>query len=183
MTEKVLKSLTEGLVANFGPLMNAELVPVASGVPKSPPALVPVMVKSKLAPALSDVEALAKPELTLLCADDKDVTETSCDPAVAEVVAVTPKALLLLLLALTVLKLSLSFTAVRAVLNSDIMNMTADNPLTLFSFLVILALMALTCGARSASTKFCANDATSTPEPALSELMIFCALALLAAAS
>jgi hypothetical protein len=32
-------------------------------------------------------------------------------------------------------------------------------------------------------TKFCANEATSTPEPALNEVMIFCALALLAAAT
>jgi hypothetical protein len=43
--------------------------------------------------------------------------------------------------------------------------------------------MAFSCGAFSASTKFCANEATSTPEPALREEMIFCALALLAAAS
>ena len=35
---------------------------------------------------------------------------------------------------------------------------------------------------RSASTRFCANDATSTPEPALIELISFCAAARLAAA-
>jgi hypothetical protein len=63
------------------------------------------------------------------------------------------------------------------------MNITADMPLTLASFLAILALIALACGAFSASTKFCANEATSTPEPALKEEIIFCALALLAAAN
>ena len=63
------------------------------------------------------------------------------------------------------------------------MNMTADMPLTLASFLAILALMAFSCGAFSASTKFCAKEATSTPDPALKEEIIFCALALLAAAS
>jgi hypothetical protein len=63
------------------------------------------------------------------------------------------------------------------------MNITADMPLTLASFFAILALMAFACGAFSASTKFCANEATSTPEPALKEEIIFCALALLAAAN
>jgi hypothetical protein len=43
--------------------------------------------------------------------------------------------------------------------------------------------MAFSWGAFSASTKFCARDATSTPDPALSDEMIFCALALLAAAN
>jgi hypothetical protein len=70
-----------------------------------------------------------------------------------------------------------------AFLSSVIMNMTADMPLTLASFLAILALMAFSCGAFSASTKFCAKDATSTPDPALKEEIIFCALALLAAAN
>ena len=42
--------------------------------------------------------------------------------------------------------------------------------------------MALACGARSASTKFCAKAETSTPDPADSEVISFCALALLAAA-
>ncbi len=106
-----------------------------------------------------------------------------CEPATAAVEAVTPKAAVLLPVAVTVLKLSLSFTAVIAVFNSDIMNMTAEMPLTLFSFLVILALIAFTFGARSASTKFCAKEATSAPEPALNDVMIFCALALLAAAN
>ena len=106
-----------------------------------------------------------------------------CEPAAAAVEAVTPKAAVLLPVAVTVLKLSLSLTAVIAVFSSDIMNMTAEMPLTLFSFLVILALIAFTFGARSASTKFCAKEATSTPEPALNDVMIFCALALLAAAN
>jgi hypothetical protein len=39
--------------------------------------------------------------------------------------------------------------------------------------LAILALMAFACGAFSASTKFCAKEATSTPEPALREEIIF----------
>ncbi len=81
------------------------------------------------------------------------------------------------------LKLSLSFTADIAVLSSDIMNMTADKPLTLLSFLAIFALIAFSCGTFSAFTKFCANEATSTPEPALKDVRIFCALALLAAAT
>jgi hypothetical protein len=34
---------------------------------------------------------------------------------------------------------------------------------------------------RSASTRFCARDATSTPDPALSDDKSFCAAALLAA--
>jgi len=80
-----------------------------------------------------------------------------------------------------VLKLSRSLTAVNAVLNSVIMNMTADKPLILFSFFEILALIAFSCGTFSAFTKFCASEATSTPEPALSDVNIFCALALLAA--
>ena len=45
---------------------------------------------------------------------------------------------------------------------------------------VILALIAFSCGMRSASTKFCANVATSTPEPAFKELMSFCAADLFA---
>ena len=49
-------------------------------------------------------------------------------------------------------------------------------------FLAIFALMAFFWGALSASTKFCAKDVTSTPEPAPSDVRIFCALALLAAA-
>jgi hypothetical protein len=48
--------------------------------------------------------------------------------------------------------------------------------------LLILALMAFCCGVLSASTKFCANDATSTPEPALSDVSSFWAAARLAAA-
>ena len=43
--------------------------------------------------------------------------------------------------------------------------------------------MAFSWGPRSVSTRFCAKEATSTPEPALSEVMSFCALALLAAAT
>ena len=59
------------------------------------------------------------------------------------------------------------------VFNSDIMNMTADKPLTLLSFFVIFELIAFSCGTFSAFTKFCAKEATSTPEPAPKELMIF----------
>jgi hypothetical protein len=94
-----------------------------------------------------------------------------------------PTALLLLFVTDKLLKLSLSFTAVIAFFNSDIMNITADMPLTLASFLAIFALIAFACGACSAETKFCAREATSTPDPALKEEIIFCALALLAAAS
>ena len=43
--------------------------------------------------------------------------------------------------------------------------------------------MAFSRGTFSAFTKLSANDATSTPEPAPKEVMIFCALALLAAAT
>jgi hypothetical protein len=43
--------------------------------------------------------------------------------------------------------------------------------------------MAFSWGARSASTKFLAKEATSTPEPADREVISFCALALLAAAT
>jgi hypothetical protein len=88
----------------------------------------------------------------------------------------------LLLTAVTVLKLSLSFKAVSEVCSSDIMNITAEIPLTLLSFFVILALIAFAWGNCSASTKFCAKEAVSTPDPALSEVTIFCAAALLAAA-
>ena len=145
MTEKVLKSFTDALVANLGAVMSAVLVPVATGVPRSRPAtLVPVTVNAKLEPLFKLVLGLAKLPLTLRCADEREVTEMSCEPALAAVEAVTPTAVLLLLVAETVLKLSLSLTAVKAVFSSDIMNITADNPLTLFSFLVILALMALT---------------------------------------
>jgi len=49
--------------------------------------------------------------------------------------------------------------------------------------LLILALMAFSRGTRSASTKFCASEAVSTPEPADNEVMIFCALARLLAAT
>ena len=48
--------------------------------------------------------------------------------------------------------------------------------------MVILVLIAFSWGTRSASTKFCANEATSTPEPAPKELIRLCAAALLAAA-
>ena len=51
------------------------------------------------------------------------------------------------------------------------------------SALVIFSLMAFSRGTFSAFTKFSANEATSTPEPAPKEVMIFCALALLAAAT
>ena len=50
------------------------------------------------------------------------------------------------------------------------------------SFLVILALIAFSLGTFSALTKFCANEVTSTPEPAPKEVSSFWALALLAAA-
>jgi hypothetical protein len=63
------------------------------------------------------------------------------------------------------------------------MNMTAEIPLTLASFLDILVLMAFSRGMRSVSTKFCANDVTSTPEPALKEERIFCAEAFLEASN
>ena len=51
------------------------------------------------------------------------------------------------------------------------------------SFLVILALIAFSFGVRSAVTKFCASEATSTPEPAFKDLISPCAAALLAAAA
>ena len=51
------------------------------------------------------------------------------------------------------------------------------------SFLVILPLIAFSCGMRSASTKFCAKEAVSTPEPAPSDVSSFCAADLLAAAT
>lgn len=51
------------------------------------------------------------------------------------------------------------------------------------SFLVILLLIACSLGKRSASTKFCANEATSTPEPAPKEVINFCAFALFVAAA
>ena len=41
--------------------------------------------------------------------------------------------------------------------------------------------MAFCLGMRSASVRFCAKDETSTPEPVPKEVMIFCALARLAA--
>jgi hypothetical protein len=44
-------------------------------------------------------------------------------------------------------------------------------------------LIAFSCGTFSAFTKFCAKEATSTPEPALKDVRIFCALALFAAAT
>jgi hypothetical protein len=132
---------------------------------------------------LSGELLLAKPALRLRCDEDNALTTTLRLPTTADVEAVTLTADVLLLDALTELKLSLSFTALSEFLSSDIMNITAERPLTLLSFFEILALMALACGARSASTKFCASEETSTPEPALSEEMIFCALALLAAAT
>ena len=94
----------------------------------------------------------------------------------------TFSALVLVLVALTVLKLLRSFKADSLVLSSDIMNITADQPLTLLSFLVILALMAFCFGMPSALTRLCAKEVTSTPDPAPSDVIIFCALALLAAA-
>ena len=57
----------------------------------------------------------------------------------------------------------------------------AEMPDTRASFLAILALMAFSRGMRSASTRFCARDDTSTPEPAPKAVMIFCALALFSA--
>ena len=60
------------------------------------------------------------------------------------------------------------------------MNMTADRPLILLSFFEILALIAFSFGMRSASTRFCASDAVSTPEPAFSEVNSFCAADLFA---
>jgi hypothetical protein len=184
VTAKFLKSVTDAEVPNVGAAMVAWYVDVVVGVPAdNPVVLVPVNVSAKALPPFRAVLLLAKPVLTLRCAEDNEDTVTSCEPTKAAVEAVTLNAVLLLLAALTVLKLSLSFTALNAVLSSDIMNITADRPLTLLSFLVILALMALACGARSASTKFCAKAATSTPEPALRDEIIFCALALLAAAT
>ena len=43
-------------------------------------------------------------------------------------------------------------------------------------------MIAFFCGTVSASTKFCAKAATSTPEPALSDVKSFCAADRLAAA-
>ena len=96
--------------------------------------------------------------------------------------AVTLNELVLLLLAVTVLKLSRSFNAVSLVFSSDIMNITADKPLTLVSFFAILALINVFCGKPSASVRLCASVATFTPEPAPSDVMIACAFALFVAA-
>ena len=60
------------------------------------------------------------------------------------------------------------------------MNLTADRPLILLSFFVILALMAFSFGMRSASTRFWASEAVSTPEPAFREVNSFCAADLFA---
>ena len=90
---------------------------------------------------------------------------------------------MLVLLALNVLKLLWSLSAVIAVLTCDNTNDIAEYPEIRASFLVILALIAFFCGAPSASTKFCARDATSTPEPAPKDEMSFCAAALLAFAT
>ena len=66
MTEKVLKSFTEALVAKVGPLMNATFVAVSTGTPTlRPTVLVPLICKEKLCPLLSEVEAVANPVLTL----------------------------------------------------------------------------------------------------------------------
>lgn len=81
------------------------------------------------------------------------------------------------------LKLSFFCKADNAVLSSDIMKEMAEYPEMRASFLVIFSLMAFSRGVRSASTRFCARDATSTPEPALSEFMTFCAAARFFAAA
>ena len=143
----------------------------------------PAIVKPKLLPALMLAEEEAKPALMLRCGCDKVLTTIWWSPIEAAAVAVTLTAEVLLLATVSVLKLSRSLTALRAVLNSFIMNITADKPLTLLSFFAIFALIAFSCGIFSALTKFCAKEATSTPEPAFNEVMIFCALALLAAAT
>lgn len=54
--------------------------------------------------------------------------------------------------------------------------------MTRASFFVILVLISFCLGSFSAFTKFWASDVTSTPDPAPMEDMIFCALALFAAA-
>jgi hypothetical protein len=104
-------------------------------------------------------------------------------PTAAEVLVLTLKALDCELLTVRLLKLLLSFKAAILVFSSDIMNMMADKPVIFESFLLILALMAFSRGTRSASTRFWAKEAVSTPEPADKELMIFCALARLLAAT
>ena len=103
------------------------------------------------------------------------VTFTLCAPGMAVLSAVTPKAAVLLLLALKTLKLLLSFKAVKLSEKACMMYITPDKPETLESFLVILELISFCFGAISAFTKFWASAAVSTPEPALKELMIFCA--------
>jgi hypothetical protein len=60
---------------------------------------------------------------------------------------------------------------------------TADIPETIFSFFVMFLLIAASRGARSAATRFEANEFVSIPEPAPSVVVIFAAAALAAVAS
>ena len=100
---------------------------------------------------------------------------TLCAPGMAVLSAVTPKAAELVLLVVKTLKLFLSFSAVKLSENACMMYITPDKPEIFESFLLIFELMSFFWGAISASTKFCASAAVSTPEPAPKELMIFCA--------
>jgi hypothetical protein len=63
------------------------------------------------------------------------------------------------------------------------MNEMAEYPEMRDSFFEILLLSTFSRGTRSASTKFCAKELTSTPEPAFNDVMIFWAFARFAAAS
>lgn len=67
-------------------------------------------------PPLSEALAEDKPLLTLRCALAKRSTSISCEPVVAAALVVTPKAAVLLLEAVTALKLFWSLSAVMAVL-------------------------------------------------------------------
>ena len=70
-------------------------------------------------PPLSEALPEAKPALTVRCALARRRTSISCVPVVAAAEVVTPNALVLLLVAVTALKLFWSFNAVIAVFTFD----------------------------------------------------------------
>jgi len=77
------------------------------------------------------------------------------------------------------LKSLLSLSASKAACSPEIAYLTADRPAIVLLFLSILLLIAFALGARSASTRLCAREVVSIPEP-VPNLLITLAFAAVA---
>ena len=145
--------------------------------PVAPVLLCAISTDSDMAlPLLMAVVDEAKPTVPVLrCAEARLLTMTEWLPVSAPEVGVAVKALVLELVALILLKSLLSLRSSNAVFRLLSANLTAENPETRDSFLVMFLLIAVSRGAFSAATRLLASDLVSMPEPAPMALTILAA--------